>query len=92
MATVDIITKGRSKVPSIMKLMRKLTFHATHHFVIHAGHIAGVNNSIANSFSRHQMKKFRTLTPAVATERTPCLTESRIMFSIVKSTCYGIIP
>lgn len=81
MATVDIIAKGRSKVPSIMKLMRKLTFHAaTHHFVVHAAHIPGVNNSIADSLSRYQMQKFRMLAPAAATEPTPCLTASQIMF------------
>jgi hypothetical protein len=35
-----------------MKLMRKLTYHsAMHSYVIHAQHIAGKNNGIANSFS-----------------------------------------
>ena len=56
MATVEIITEGRSKIQSIMKLVRKLTFHtATHHFTIHAKHIAGAKNSIADSISRYQM-------------------------------------
>jgi hypothetical protein len=60
MATVEIITKSRSKIESIMKLARKLAFHSvTHHFTIHAKHIAGAKNSIADSISRYQMQKFR---------------------------------
>lgn len=80
MATVDIITKGRSKVQSIMKLMRKLTFHAaTHHFVIHAQHIPGINNNIADSLSRYQMQKFRQLAPEAEEKSVPCLLPSQIM-------------
>ena len=60
MATVEIITKGRSKVNSIMKLMRKLTYYAAkHHFIVHAQHIEGIRNNIADSISRYQMQKFR---------------------------------
>ena len=80
MATVDIITKGRSKVQSIMKLMRKLTFHAsTHHFIVHAQHIPGVKNDIADSLSRYQMLKFRSLAPEAEENPVPCLTPSQIM-------------
>ncbi|CAG2224015.1 unnamed protein product [Mytilus edulis] len=40
LATVDIIKKGRSKIQSLMKLMRKLTYHsAINNFVVHAKHI-----------------------------------------------------
>lgn len=80
MSTVDIISKGRSKVKSIMKLMRKLTFHAaTHHFIIHAQHIPGINNNIADSLSRYQMQKFRIIAPDAEEMSVPCLLPSQIM-------------
>ena len=80
MATVEIITKGRSKIQSIMKLVRKLTFHsATHHFTIHAKHITGAKNSIADSISLYQMQKFCRLAPYANREPTPCITPSTIM-------------
>ena len=42
--TVDIISKGRSKVPSIMRLMRRITFQsAQYNFIIHARHIIRAN-------------------------------------------------
>lgn len=64
LSTVNIISKGRSKVPSIMKLMRRLTFlSCVHNFVIHAKHIPGVENDIADSISRFQMDKFFRLAP-----------------------------
>lgn len=48
--TVKIINKGRSKIPSIMKLMRKLTYHsAINSFIIHAKHIPGRQNCIADA-------------------------------------------
>ena len=57
--TVDIIRKGRSKVKSIMKLMRTLTFHAAcNHYIIHAVHIDGVKNTIADSLSRTRCRSF----------------------------------
>ncbi|XP_033731470.1 uncharacterized protein LOC117344735 [Pecten maximus] len=73
MATVEIISKGRSKIPSIMKLMRRLTFHtAKHNFIIHAQHIMGTKNLIADALSRWQMKKFRELAPFADKQATPC--------------------
>lgn len=80
MATVEIITKSRSKMQSIMKLARKLTFHSvTHHFTIHAKHIAGAKNSIADSISRYQMQKFRRLAPYANRDPTSCIPPSTIM-------------
>lgn len=74
LATVEIINKGRSKVNSIMKLMRKLTFHAaSHNFVIHAVHIEGKRNTVADSLSRWQMAKFRFLAPHADPLPVPCL-------------------
>ena len=73
-STVFIINKGRSKVSSIMKLMRKLTFlAATNNFVIHARHIMGRDNSIADAISRFQMVRFRSLAPQAEQEPLPCI-------------------
>ena len=80
MATVEIIAKGRSKIQSIMKLVRKLTFHtATHHFTMHAMHIAGAKNSIADYISSYQMQTFRRLATYANREPTPCILPSTIM-------------
>lgn len=79
-ATVEIINKGRSKISSIMKLMRTLTYQsAINGFVIHAQHIPGVDNGIADSISRYQMVKFRTMAPEANMRPTPCLSAAEIM-------------
>jgi hypothetical protein len=73
-ATVQIINKGRSKVPSIMNLMRRLTYHsALCNFLIHAKHIPGKTNHIADAISRFQMPRFRCLAPQAEILPTPCL-------------------
>ncbi|XP_021350843.1 uncharacterized protein LOC110448746 [Mizuhopecten yessoensis] len=62
--TVAIITKGRSKSPMIMKLMRTLTLCAANeNFVVHAKHIPGKYNVLSDCLSRKQIKKFRALAP-----------------------------
>ena len=72
LGTAEIITKGRSKIKTIMTLMRKLTYHsAMNNYVIH---IAGVHNNIADALSRFQMQKFRALAPHAALLPVPCLT------------------
>lgn len=82
LATVEIVRKGRSKIPSIMKLMRKLTYHsALNNFVVHAQHIPGINNCIADSISRYQMRKFRALAPHANSMPTPCLPPSELMMN-----------
>lgn len=79
-ATVDIICKGRSKIKSIMKLMRTLTFHAaSNHYIIHAKHIEGTKNCIADSLSRFQMQRFRTLAPQANPFPVPCVHHSVMM-------------
>lgn len=63
-----------------MKPMRKLTFHsAMHSFTIHAKHIMGVKNCLADSISRYQMSKFRALAPQANLRPTPCLPVTEIM-------------
>lgn len=80
MSTVEIITKGRSRVPSIMKLVRKMTFQAaSHSFVVHAKHIPGVHNGIADSISHYQIRRFRTLAPHVDPQPTPCLNITELL-------------
>ena len=77
---VEIISKGRSKVQSIMRLMRRLTYHtALNNFVVHSVHIAGVENNIADAISRFQMKPFRALAPDVDILASPCLRMSSLM-------------
>jgi len=79
-STVEIINKGRSKVPSIMKLMRKLTYHsALCNYVIHAKHIPGKKNCIADALSRFQMKVFRRLAPNAEHHATPCVPITDLM-------------
>jgi hypothetical protein len=81
-ATVQIINKGRSKVPSLMNLMRRLTFHsASCNFTIHAKHIPGKINRIADALSRFQMPLFRCLAPQADTNPTPCLPIEDLMMS-----------
>lgn len=79
LATVEIINKGRSKIKSIMKLMRKLTWQAAgSNFTIHAQHIPGIFNSKADALSRFQMDRFRRLAPTADREPTNCLTWTEI--------------
>lgn len=74
LATVDIISKGRSKVSSIMKLMRKMSLHAAkNNFTVHAQHLPGIQNIIADAISRYQMDKFRAVAPEAEPCPTPCL-------------------
>lgn len=64
MGTVEIIKKGRSKSPIIMKLMRRLTWCSLKgKFTIYATHIAGKTNTIADYLSRLQIDKFRSAAP-----------------------------
>ncbi|XP_033749212.1 uncharacterized protein LOC117333903 [Pecten maximus] len=80
MATVDIINKGRSKVELIMNLMRKLTFCSmSNNFIVHARHIPGIDNSIADAISRFQMEKFRHLAPHADPFPTLCPPLSSLM-------------
>ncbi|KAK3099253.1 hypothetical protein FSP39_001635 [Pinctada imbricata] len=80
LATVEIIRKGRSNIPSIMKLMRSLTFQSAKcNFIIHAKHIPGVRNDIADALSRFQMDRFRRLAPQAEKDPTPCVSVKDIL-------------
>lgn len=79
-ATVDIINRGRSKVPFIMKFVRKLIWlEAKHSFVIKARHILGVSNSISDSISRFKFQKFRRLAPLADQKPARCPPASELM-------------
>ena len=63
-ATVAIIKKGRSTSHIIMNLMRRLTWcTAKYHFIVHAQHVPGKQNSISDALSRFQFDRFRKLAP-----------------------------
>ena len=73
MATVQILNKGRSKTSIINKLMKMLTWLAAkYNFTVHAEHVPGKLNGIADAISRFQMKKFRRLAPDTDLHPTPC--------------------
>ena len=79
-ASVEIIKKRRSKIPFIMKFVRKLVWHqAQNNFVIRAKHIGTSSNTIADSLSRFQITKFRQLAPLADPEPTTCLPASDLM-------------
>jgi hypothetical protein len=81
MATVCILNKGRSKCPVIMKLMRRLVLLAGNFsFAFYAEHICGVKNTIADSLSRQQFRRFRQLAPNAAEFPLPCPEPSSVMF------------
>jgi hypothetical protein len=78
--TVHAINKGRSKSPQVMSLLRRLVIVAAEgNFVYSSLHVAGVDNFIADSLSRFQMKRFRELAPAAATQ--PVTVPQEVMFA-----------
>ena len=81
LATVKILTKGRSREPTIMKLMRRLVMCAAHfNFAIYSEHLPGKINLIADSLSRLQMEKFHQLAPDAEPTATPCPSLDKIIW------------
>lgn len=79
-ATVEIINKGRSKVPFIMKFVRKLVWYqAKYNFIIRGRFIIGSTNIIADALSRFQLDKFRRLAPQADPHPVGCLPASELM-------------
>ena len=59
-----ILQKGTSKSENIMDLVRQLFYICAHYNIeISAKHVTTTNNSIADSLSRLQFDRFRTLAP-----------------------------
>lgn len=82
-AVVHIISKGRSKEPTIMKFMRRLTMCAAHNnFAVYSTYIPGVQNEIADSLSRFQMDRFRQLAPDADNLSTPCPPLKEVIWTV----------
>ncbi|VDI44417.1 Hypothetical predicted protein [Mytilus galloprovincialis] len=82
MSSVYIINKGRSKCNVIMNLVRRLTWCAAKfNFVVHAVHVPGKENNIADALSRYQMKRFRQLAPEASPNPCTCPPHSEILWS-----------
>ena len=76
----EIINKGRSRIPFIMKFVRRLVWcEAKFNFTIRASYIPTGRNGIADSLSRFQMERFRRLAPQADRQATPCLPASELM-------------
>ena len=83
-SVVDIWASGTSRDPLIMHLVRSIFFSgATHHFTVLVAHIAGTNNSIADSLSRLQITRFRQLAPAADLDPTPVPPSVETLWQIV---------
>ena len=83
-AVVDIWASGTSRDPNIMHLVRSIFFSgATHHFTILVAHIAGTNNSIADSLSRLQIVRFHQLAPAADPTPTPIPPSAQTLWNVV---------
>ena len=83
-AVVDIWASGTSRDPDIMHLVRSIFFSgATHHFTILVAHIAGTDNSIADSLSRLQIVRFHQLAPAADLTPTPIPLSARTLWNVV---------
>ena len=71
-SVVDVWHKGSSRLPCIMGLVRVLYFIAAmYEFHVSVHHIPGTNNAIADSLSRSQVERFRSLAPQADAHPTP---------------------
>ncbi|CAC5385284.1 unnamed protein product [Mytilus coruscus] len=81
-ATVLIIKKGRSKSLEIMRLMRRLTWcFSKYNVIIHATHVAGKCNTIADALSRLQMDRSRQLCPTASVGPCHCPPHSETLWN-----------
>lgn len=80
LGTVQIIQKGRSKSPLIMKLMRRLTLCSIkNNFCVYAAHVPGKNNCLADFLSRLQIQDFLDALPMADSEPHQCPPPSEVM-------------
>jgi hypothetical protein len=85
MATVEIIRKGRSRAPDVMKLLRRLTWCSVlHNFSVYAKFVPGKVNIIADALSRLQLQRFRHLCPTAHLVPCPCPPVSEVMWDFTK--------
>ena len=79
-STTEIINQHRSKIPFIMKFIRKLVWlQLQFNFVIRARAIPGSSNLIADAISRFQIDKFRQLAPQADRLPITCLPASDLV-------------
>ncbi|XP_034562822.1 uncharacterized protein LOC117829305 [Notolabrus celidotus] len=72
-ATVEIINKGRSKIPIINSLMRRLTWLCVlNNFILRAAFIPGHENRVADALSRFKFQEFRDLCPQAKPHSISC--------------------
>ena len=72
LAVVHIVNKQSSPCRRIMHLLRLLVLQCLKHkFCFRAVHVPGVFNDIADSLSRFQMSRFRSLAPQADPIATP---------------------
>ena len=66
-SVVASINSKHSKSPWVMDLIRAIILETLkYNFTFTASHILGLDNSIADSLSRFQMDRFRTLAPSAS--------------------------
>jgi hypothetical protein len=71
-ATVQVVNSATSKSPRVMNIVRKLVLTTLqHNITIHAQYIPSKSNSIADSISRSQWRRFRQLAPNADQWPTP---------------------
>ena len=72
-ATVHIINKGRSSVPFINRLVRRLTWTSVlDNFILRATFIPGLENRSADALSRFNFQEFRKLRPYALPDGLAC--------------------
>ena len=78
-ALVDIINKTTSRDPTIMILVRQLVLSCLKfNIFFRAEHVPGVQNTLADAFSRLQVSKFKELAPA-GVQALPTVIPSHLM-------------
>ena len=81
-SAVNIIQKGQSRSPMIMKLIRRLTLCcAQGNCTVSAVFIEGKSNLISDALSHSQMVKFRSLAPSADRMLTPVPPVQQLYFS-----------
>ncbi|XP_041916418.1 uncharacterized protein LOC121680893, partial [Alosa sapidissima] len=71
-AVVHVINNSRSKSPALSPLIRHLIWiAASYQFIIRAAHVPGCHNEIADSLSRLNFQRFRSLAPEADPYPTP---------------------
>ncbi|CAF1277097.1 unnamed protein product [Didymodactylos carnosus] len=80
-ATVQIINKGRSRCPAIMKVMRHLTLQAAKcNFYVRARYVPGKHNVLADPFSCLKIQKFKALLPTADEFPVPVPHASQVIY------------